>query len=442
MAYRNTWLLLASLFFYAWGEPFFVLMMLLSIIWNYAFGLLVSKEKSNDAFRRTALAVSVTGNILFLGAYKYLNFVTYNILECIPAARGYIPQTEIVLPIGISFFTFQAMSYVIDAYRGMPAQRNPFTLALYVSLFPQLVAGPIVRYSTIAKELVSRVSTIDGVSSGFIRFLIGFNKKMLLANPLSECADYAFAHPAPSSALAWTGALCYTFQIFFDFSGYSDMAIGIGKMLGFNFCENFNYPYIARSFTEFWRRWHISLGSWFRDYVYFPLGGSRTNGKLLLVRNLMAVWLLTGIWHGANWTFIIWGILYGCLITIEKVSGLSRLTEHRRLIPYQIFVILTVILAWVVFRANSLTAACEYIASMFCANEVIYDGHAAFWIKETAVLLPLALLFSTPLPARICEAVKRAVRVNIQSFAQLPLFLVSISSLVMENHNPFIYFSF
>lgn len=432
---RNVWLLVSSLFFYAWGEPTFVLMMLASIVWNYVFGLIVSGRKA-------LLAVSIVGNVLFIGAYKYLNFLTANIREYLPCAVGVIPQTSILLPIGISFFTFQAMSYVVDVYRGMPAQRNPLTLALYISLFPQLVAGPIVRYSTVARQLAVRCSTVGSVSAGLIRFVIGFNKKMLLANPLSEAADYAFAQADPSGALAWLGALCYTLQIYFDFSGYSDMAIGLGKMFGFDFMENFNYPYIARSFSEFWRRWHISLGSWFRDYVYFPLGGSHVQSNLVQLRNLFVVWLLTGVWHGANWTFILWGLIYGVLISFEKISGLSRRLEESRSVVYQLLVLLVVILAWVIFRVPSMTYAVHYIGGMFRFGASFMDQKAIFWWREMSVALCAGVLFALPVYKRLEQGSARVVRLNVLPFVQVILFLVSVSSLVMENHNPFIYFSF
>ena len=280
---KNGWLLLASLFFYAWGEPSFVVVMLASIAFNYVMALVISWT-GKTALRRSFLVIAVAGNLSVLGTWKYLNFITCNLRELFPSWQPLIPQTSFVLPIGISFFTFQALSYVIDVYRGVPVQRNPLKIALYISLFPQLVAGPIVRYTTVCDEIESRKTTFAMFSEGVYRFLCGFNKKMLLANLLSVVADKAFSSAALDVPTAWLGAICYTLQIFFDFCGYSDMAIGLGLMFGFHFLENFNYPYISKTVTEFWRRWHISLGTWFRDYLYFPLGGSRVGKRRLVLK--------------------------------------------------------------------------------------------------------------------------------------------------------------
>ncbi len=325
---KNYWLLAASLGFYAWGEPRFVFAMLASIVFNYVAALVIERlsmrrsrgdrptvdsRGDRPAGAKVALAVAVAGNLALIGMWKYCNFVTATLRAWFPSWQGAIPQTSFLLPIGISFFTFQAISYVVDVSRGERAQRNPLLLALYIALFPQLIAGPIVRYTTVRDQLTSRRTTWDQFSAGVFRFVVGFNKKMLLANLMAEVADKAFAGAPGSVAFAWLGAVCYTLQIYFDFSGYSDMAIGLGKMFGFNFLENFNYPYISKTVTEFWRRWHMSLGSWFRDYVYFPLGGSRV-GTGRLVFNLAVVWFLTGLWHGANWTFILGGCLCGVLI--------------------------------------------------------------------------------------------------------------------------------
>ena len=283
-AVRNYWLLIASLFFYAWGEPSFVLFMLISIVFNYIMALLISRcsAEGKRIGRKTGMAVTVLGNLGLLFVYKYMNFFTGTVRGLFPQLHDVIPQTEFLLPIGISFFTFQAMSYVIDVYRGTQVQKNPANLGMYISFFPQLIAGPIVRYTTVEEQIRHRVITVDSFCEGVRRFIIGFNKKMLLANVLGEAADAVFAMSGMSTLTAWVGIACYTLQIFYDFAGYSDMAIGLGKMFGFNFLENFDYPYCSGSITEFWRRWHISLGSWFRDYVYFPLGGSRVKSKLRL----------------------------------------------------------------------------------------------------------------------------------------------------------------
>ena len=317
---RNYWLLLSSLTFYAWGEPWFVFVMLGSICFNYIAAMAIERFRAHGCLMKSTLWAAVAVNLSIIGTWKYANFLTATIREWMPLRQGAIPQTSFILPIGISFFTFQALSYVIDVYRGtVKAQRNPFLLALYISLFPQLIAGPIVRYSTVCEEIMRRNTTLDDFARGAWRFLCGFSKKMLLANAFAEVADKTFALSAPGAAMAWLGAVSYTFQIYFDFSGYSDMAIGLGLMFGFHFEENFNYPYVAKSATEFWRRWHISLGSWFRDYVYFPLGGSRV-GKSRLVFNLAVVWALTGLWHGANWTFILWGTLCGTMVMAKSFA--------------------------------------------------------------------------------------------------------------------------
>ena len=328
---KNAWLLAASLFFYAWGEPTFVAVMVASIVMNYLLALIIASSRLPQFWRRLALQGGIVMNLALIFVYKYANFATGVLREVFPSLQGAIPQTSILLPIGISFFTFQALSYLVDVYRGIPAQKNPVNLALYIALFPQLIAGPIVRYNTVAEQIVFRHESFDKFASGIGRFLIGFNKKMLLANFFAITADRFFAAKGLSVCGAWLGAVAYTFQIFFDFSGYSDMAIGLGRMFGFEFLENFNYPYISRSITEFWRRWHMSLGSWFRDYLYFPLGGSRVDKRSRLVFNLSVVWLATGVWHGANWTFILWGVLYGVLIIGEKLSGWPKLVERRRI---------------------------------------------------------------------------------------------------------------
>ena len=319
---QNIFLLIASLIFYAWGEVAFVFVMMLSIIANYFFGLFVSRAKNTNK-KKLPLVLSIVFNLSILFVFKYLVFTLTNI-NALFGANLAIPN--IALPIGISFFTFQAMSYVIDVYRGEEAQKSILNVGLYISFFPQLIAGPIVRYKTVAYQILHRKESFDDFSSGVCRFIIGMGKKVLLANSLAVVADAAFDGDIAntSASFAWLGAIAYTMQIFFDFSGYSDMAIGLGKMFGFKFLENFDYPYISGSITEFWRRWHISLGSWFRDYVYFPLGGSRVKSKGRLIFNLFVVWLLTGIWHGANWTFIIWGLMYFVLLVIEKLTGMHK----------------------------------------------------------------------------------------------------------------------
>ena len=320
---QNLFLLLASLAFYAWGEPWFVLVMMASILINYAFGLWTARNKrtGKSLFPPVALAVAVNLSVLFV--FKYLMF-TLGILNSLGAS---LTLPVIRLPIGISFFTFQALSYVLDVARGRgEVQRSPLKVGLYISFFPQLIAGPIVKYETVAQQIDCRKESWADVSSGCVRFLTGLGKKVLIANQMAVVADRAFGMEAGSlsASFAWLGSLCYTMQIYYDFSGYSDMAIGLGRMFGFHFLENFRYPYRSRSITEFWRRWHISLSTWFRDYVYFPLGGSRVDAPWKHLRNLFAVWLLTGIWHGANWTFIAWGLLYFLLLVLEKYAHVGR----------------------------------------------------------------------------------------------------------------------
>jgi len=438
---KNLWLLAASLCFYAWGEPRFVFAMIASIAFNYlmALGIEAMREHGNTSGAKLFLVSAIVGNLLLLGVYKYLNFATATLRAWFPAWQGAIPQTSILLPLGISFFTFQALSYVVDVSRGEPAQRNPLLLALYIAFFPQLIAGPIVRYTSVIGQLRARITNWDQFTRGVFRFVAGFNKKMLLANVMAEVADAAFATKAPSMLFAWFGAVAYTLQIYFDFSGYSDMAIGLAKMFGIEIPENFNYPYMSKSVTEFWRRWHISLGTWFRDYVYFPLGGSRV-GRWRLAMNLMIVWVATGIWHGANWTFITWGTLYGVLIMLEKLSGWAKRVDSSKVLGtvYRPFTLLVVILGFVLFRSDNLSDAVRYFAVMFGTDRPVIDGCAIFWCRETLVPFIVAVLASTSLLWRITSSHLVAVGYVLQ-FA---MFIISISCLVMNVHNPFIYFNF
>lgn len=348
----NIFLLIASLCFYAWGEPIFVCLMMFSCFMNWLFALWI------DKYRKFAISIitwMLIYNLSILFVFKYLNF-TCNILT---SFGFYNSIPTIILPIGISFFTFQAISYVIDVYRKKgEVQKNPLNVALYICLFPQLIAGPIVRYETISKEIKSRHITKNDFTNGVERFIIGLSKKMLLANNMAIIADHIFniTWNNLTLPLAWLGAVAYTFQIYFDFSGYSDMAIGLGKMFGFHFLENFNYPYIAKTITDFWRRWHISLSSWFRDYVYIPLGGNRVNTSRLFI-NLFIVWFLTGLWHGANWTFIIWGLLYFILLCMEKSIHIEK---HTNILTH-VYTLLFVIIGWVIFRSDSIENAYIYM---------------------------------------------------------------------------------
>ncbi|MBE5799416.1 MAG: MBOAT family protein [Clostridiales bacterium] len=451
---RNYWLLAASFFFYAWGEPVFLLFMLASIVFNYLMALGIDRMDRSNPLRRAMLAVDVLGNLSVLFVYKYMNFVTDALHRLFPWTMGLFEATSFALPIGISFFTFQAMSYVIDVYRGgemgARVQRNPAYVGLYIAFFPQLIAGPIVRYTTIEEQIEEREVTFSSFSDGVYRFVLGFNKKMLLANPLALVADKAFATYHLSVGMAWLGIVCYTLQIYYDFSGYSDMAIGLGRMFGFRFLENFNYPYISKTITEFWRRWHISLGTWFRDYVYFPLGGSRVKSRTRLMVNLFVVWLLTGVWHGANWTFILWGVLYGVIITAEKMTDLPRRLPQSRLLSvvYPCFTLLAVMFGWVLFRADTIRAAGRYVFSLFgLRGYPVLDTLALFHFREYAVLIAAGVICATPALRRlrdmIAERIGGAKLMDaLEGAVQIVLFVVGISALVMNAHNPFIYFNF
>lgn len=445
---KNIWLLLASLFFYAWGEPKFVVVMIGSIIFNYLMAVCIALLRKRPLASGILLGICIAGNLSVLFLYKYANFVTAVAREVFPGWQGVIPQTSFVLPIGISFFTFQALSYVVDVRRGVPVQRNPLNLALYIALFPQLIAGPIVRYTTVCDQIAHRTVTFDSFSRGVYRFLIGFNKKILLANLFAVVADKAFASTDLTCGFAWLGAISYSFQILFDFSGYSDMAIGLGAMFGFKFLENFDYPYTAKTVTEFWRRWHMSLGTWFRDYVYFPMGGSRVNKPRMLF-NLAVVWCLTGVWHGANWTFILWGALYGVLIAMEKLMNLPRRVDASKVFRcfYQPFTLLMVALGWVLFRAESLAAAGQYLKSMFVGGARVETmTNTWFAFREILVVLLCGIACSVPLCSTISvwtwlTKYKTGLH-QIGWSVQIMLFLASVSFLVMSAHNPFIYFNF
>ena len=465
--FRNVFLLLASLLFYAWGEQRFVFVMMASILMNHLFAMVIDSAMKNAehlegrstqvAYLRKAkrwLRITVVFNLAIFFVYKYLNFTIRNV-NALSGLIGkqLLNQTDIALPIGISFFTFQAMSYVFDVYyRRGRVQKNPLNTALYVALFPQLIAGPIVRYETVAQEIKERKETLSDFAEGIRRFILGLAKKVILANSLAILADHAFSYTdfsRLSVVMAWLGGVAYSFQIYFDFSGYSDMAIGLGRMFGFHFLENFEYPYISRSVSEFWRRWHISLGSWFRDYVYFPLGGSRVNSRKKLVRNLFIVWLLTGIWHGAAWNFIAWGLMYFVLLTFEKLSGWpDRLPEGWMRCIYRVFTLLTILLGWVLFRADSLKTALSYIAAMFgLMGNRFCDSSALFQLRGNALVILLAIICSVPILKRLKQTKfffgeKRLASDAISFVVYICIFLVAVSFTVASTYNPFIYFNF
>lgn len=451
--HRNYFLLLASLVFYAWGEPIYIVLMLLSIGINFRLGLMIDAE-IDSYVKKQILAGGVFANLFFLFLFKYEIFVTTHFNEIVGSVLPVrFTSLNLSLPIGISFFTFQAISYLVDVYRkDAPVQKSVMNLGLYISFFPQLVAGPIVRYRTIAEQIESRTTTYDQFTQGVKRFIIGMSKKIIFANQFSLIAIASFGEKTPSVAFAWLGAICYTLQIYYDFSGYSDMAIGLGKMFGFDFLENFNYPYISKTVTEFWRRWHISLGSWFRDYVYIPLGGSRV-GKKRLVFNLLVVWTLTGVWHGAAWQFVVWGLLYFVLLTFEKIFDIEgKLNSKVLSVSYQIFTMLMVIVGWVIFGEDSLLWSLDHIKSMFFLNEgqIFIDNNFIRNVNNDGVLLISAIIMATPIFAGAvkwiyekCQSTTRRIVFEYSSaFVYMFIFLVSVSYLVMGTHNPFIYFNF
>lgn len=442
---------MASLFFYAWGEPKFVLVMLLSICINWIMGMLVGHHREHEVKAKFIVFLDVVFNLCIIFIFKYLMFTVENI-NAIFQCSWNIP--DIALPIGISFFTFQAISYVVDVYRGKgQVQKNLINVGLYIAFFPQLIAGPIVRYETVAQQIRCRKESFRDFSEGTVRFIIGLGKKVLISNSMAVVADYAFSLTACNGAepgslsvcMAWMGAIAYTLQIFFDFSGYSDMAIGLGKMFGFHFLENFNYPYLSKSATEFWRRWHMSLGSWFRDYVYIPLGGSRVKSRGRHIFNLFVVWLCTGVWHGANWTFILWGLMYFVLLTFEKFSGFQVDGKSEKGSWFRhVYAMFFVVMGWVVFRAENIHVAMEYYKTLFGGNDAsLMDNTFIEYARQYAVYILAGVLFSTPVMKTAGKKVRRNWLTDLlYAAAVIGIFAVSISFIVKGTYNPFIYFNF
>lgn len=445
---KNIALLFLSLFFYAWSEHELVLLMIFSCLLNYAFGIGISK---NGKRKSLILGIGVSVNLLFLFYFKYFNFIIDSVNYAIPKGLE-ITIGNVHLPIGISFFTFQSISYLVDVYRKESAfQKNPINLALYISLFPQLIAGPIVRYHTIAHELTNRQVTIEGFSEGIKRFIIGLGKKVLIANVMGGLADQIISIPTTSlnSEAAWLGIIAYSLQIYFDFSGYSDMAIGLGKMLGFNFLENFNFPYISRSIKEFWRRWHISLSTWFRDYLYIPLGGNRkSTGRTYI--NLLIVFFITGLWHGASWNFVLWGLFHGTFIIIEKL-GFDKILNKSRLLGH-VYTLLVVVVAWVFFRIEVIDDALNYIALMFSfTNSALNLSSYELINNEQILILILGLLFSTSILKNLANKISIEVSQNLillhlkrylEILTLMLILYLSVFSLAANTYNPFIYFRF
>ena len=442
---RNIALVAFSLFFYAYGGLRFTLLMIASVTINYVCGLFASDRHGKQIRKFAAIAAAALG-LGLLGWFKYSGFLA----ETINSLGAGIPLPSVTLPVGISFYTFQGLSYVIDVYRGdVTAQRNPLKVALYVSMFPQLVAGPIVRYSDIANEIDAKRETFEEFAAGAIRFVFGLAKKMLLANALGEIADRLFSSTqGPLSVLAaWIGALAYTGQIYFDFSAYSDMAIGLGKMFGFHFPENFNYPYIAGSITEFWRRWHISLSTWFRDYLYIPLGGNRA-GVVKQIRNIAIVWLLTGLWHGAAWNFVLWGAWFGVLLLGEKFVW-GKFVDKTPAAVRHVYTMLLVVISWVFFRSETAAQALNYIGMMFGSSGVLFDKQGVYYIVEYYPELIFGVIAVFPLKTAVARylesrrgAVAGAALIWGPRLLGLVLLAVSYLKLATGSFNPFIYFRF
>lgn len=438
--WRNIFLLVASLIFYAWGEPLYVLLMIFSIVANWFCALMMGRQEK-PGLRKLWLISAVVIDIAVLFVFKYLGFFLSNIGALFHAS---ISVPKLALPLGISFFTFQAMSYVIDIYRGRgKVQKNPLYVGLYISLFPQLVAGPIVRYETIENQILERRESFARCAEGVERFILGLSKKVLLANSLGFIADNAFDNVGViSTSMAWLGVFCYTLQIYFDFSGYSDMAIGLGKMFGFEFEENFRYPYISTSVSEFWRRWHISMGTWFRDYVYFPLGGSRVPTWRMIL-NLFIVWLLTGLWHGANWTFVLWGLFFFVLIMFEK---LTKIEKKNFKLPVKILfgvgTFFFVMMGWVLFRANDISSAGKYFAALFSFSGS--NAETLFFLQNNIYVLIFAVICCFPIKEKLSAWLSRAPRVKTVAkiAVLLILFFISVVYTAQSSYNPFIYFNF
>lgn len=442
--WRNTVLLITSLFFYAWGEPIYVLLMVVSIICNWGMAILIHNQRAKDNLKASKglLILSIALNLLLIGFFKYSDFIINNINGIISAG---IPTLNLPLPIGISFFTFQVMSYVIDVYRGdIKLQKNPAYVGAYITMFPQLIAGPIVRFSDIAEEMENRVETLADFSEGIRFFAIGLAKKVLIANTMARVANAVMDQNAASIGMdsAWIGIIAYTFQIYFDFSGYSDMAIGMGRMFGFHFHKNFDYPYISRSITEFWRRWHISLGSFFRDYVYIPLGGNRVSKPRWLF-NIMVVWCLTGLWHGASWNYVLWGLYFGLLLIVEKLLLKDRLNKMPAFFG-NIYAILFFVMGWVIFRTEDVNGILPFFGSLFGAHGLTNSYNPRVLnILQVWPWFVVAAVCSTPLLSKMMVFMKKSPVTNfVLDFSLIGLLALSVVFLVTGTFNPFIYFRF
>ncbi|MGL4989704.1 MAG: MBOAT family O-acyltransferase [Sarcina sp.] len=438
--FKNLVLLLFSLIFYAFGEPIYIVLMIFTTIFDYFMGIFIGKNLENKKKSKFLLIFTICVNLLILGFFKYFGFLIENINIIFSLDLSY---KTLPLPIGISFYTFQTLSYIIDVYlKKVSFQKNIISFSLYVTMFPQLIAGPIVRYKDVNKQLDCRIETPEKFGQGVERFILGLSKKVLLANNIGfiwtsiSSQDLSLISPLT----AWLGILSFSFQIYFDFSAYSDMAIGLGKMFGFDFIENFNYPYTSKSITEFWRRWHISLGSWFREYVYIPLGGNRCS-FLKQCRNLFIVWLITGLWHGASWNFIVWGLYYGLILFIEK-NYLKNILEKLPSFLAHFYTMFLVIIGWVFFASPTLSYAFSYIKIMFFAPILgLLDSISLYYLISYLLVFVLLLLFSTPIPKFYFD--KLVVKYNNLALASnMIIFFFSIAYLVTETYNPFLYFRF
>lgn len=439
---RNLFLLIASLVFYAWGEPKYVFLMIFSILVNYIFGRLMDKHRENKKRMKLMLVLSVVIDIGLLSVFKYTDFIITNVNAIFGANFDLL---NIALPIGISFYTFQAMSYTIDVYRNdVRVQKNLIDFGMYITMFPQLIAGPIVRYADVQDQLAERSVTTADFSEGVMRFVVGLGKKVLLANQMGAVWSDIYALGGDVSALmAWTGAIAYTFQIYFDFSGYSDMAIGLGRMFGFKFPENFRYPYQSVSITDFWRRWHITLSTWFKEYLYIPLGGNR-RGLARQALNLLIVWSLTGFWHGAGWNFVMWGLYYFVILFIEKLFLLKALDKLPKFFRH-VYALVLIIIGWVIFASDDVSVLLPYLGSMFGANGAI-GGMDVYTLLTKAVLLIICCIASTELPKKLflsaAGAMNEKAAFTLKSVLMIALLALSMILLIGDSYNPFLYFRF
>lgn len=439
---RNLFLLIASLIFYAWGEPKYVFLMMFSILINYLFGRLMDKHRENKKQLKLLLVLSVVIDLGLLSVFKYTDFIITNINSLFDAGFDLL---NIALPIGISFYTFQAMSYTIDVYRDdVRVQKNIIDFGMYITMFPQLIAGPIVRYSDVQDQLADRSVTTADFSEGVMRFAVGLGKKVLLANQMGAVWSDIYALGGDVSVLmAWIGAAAYTFQIYFDFSGYSDMAIGLGRMFGFKFPENFRYPYQSVSITDFWRRWHITLSTWFKEYLYIPLGGNR-RGLARQALNLLIVWTLTGFWHGAGWNFVMWGLYYFVILFIEKLFLLKALDKLPKFFRH-VYALLLIAIGWVIFASDDVSVLLPYLGSLFGANGVT-GGMDVYTLVTKAVLIVICCIASTEFPKRVfvscTDALGEKTGFVIKSVLSLALLALSMIFLIGDSYNPFLYFRF